>query len=205
MIRIFDYNLLLTAIGALVAIVVLPWLFLRLEKTLVRVALTVVWMIIITGITMLYLGFFSYHYMGPQMGFSTGGNPLSWVLIIVGILSAAPFALTAFKGKLKRPIRSTLLVGVALFILIGPAIYNSVAFAIYTQEGGDWKCGDDPDFGCEVDIPTKPDDWSMAQDVGLVFCNLLPACIAIGIWQLARAAKSNMEAAGSDGKLSREE
>ena len=188
-----------------ISIIVLPWLFLRLEKTLVRIALIVVWMIIIIGITSLYLGFFSNHYMGPQMGFSTQGNPLSWVLIIIGILSAAPFAFAAFKGKLKRPIRSMLLIGVALFILIGPAIYNSVAFAIYTQGGGDWKCGDDPYYGCEVDIPTKPDDWSMAQDVGLVFCNLLPACIAIGIWQLARATKSDVEADVSSSKLSSEE
>jgi len=188
-----------------ISIIVLPWLFLRLEKTLVRIALIVVWMIIIIGITLLYLGFFSDHYMGPQMGFSTQGNPLSWILIIIGILSAAPFAFTAFKGKLKRPIRSSLLVGVALFILIGPAIYNSVAFAIYTQGGGDWKCGDDPDFGCEVDIPTKSDDWSKAQDIGLVFCNLLPACIMIGIWQLARAAKSDVEVDISASKLSNEE
>jgi len=188
-----------------ISIIVLPWLFLSLEKTLVRIALIVVWMIIIIGITLLYLGFFSDHYMGPQMGFSTQGNPLSWILIIIGILSAAPFAFTAFKGKLKRPIRSSLLVGVALFILIGPAIYNSVAFAIYTQGGGDWKCGDDPDFGCEVDIPTKSDDWSKAQDIGLVFCNLLPACIMIGIWQLARAAKSDVEVDISASKLSNEE
>jgi len=188
-----------------ISIIVLPWLFLSLEKTLVRIALIVVWMIIIIGITLLYLGFFSDHYMGPQMGFSTQGNPLSWILIIIGILSAAPFAFTAFKGKLKRPIRSSLLVGVALFILIGPAIYNSVAFAIYTQGGGDWKCGDDPDFGCEVDIPTKSDDWSKAQDIGLVFCNLLPACIMIGIWQLARAAKSDVKVDISASKLSNEE
>ena len=188
-----------------ISIIVLPWLFLRLEKTLVRIALIVVWMIIIIGITLLYLGFFSDHYMGPQMGFSTQGNPLSWILIIIGILSAAPFAFTAFKGKLKRPIRSSLLVGVALFILIGPAIFNSVAFEIYTQGGGDWKCGDDPDFGCEVDIPTKSDDWSKAQDIGLVFCNLLPACIMIGIWQLARAAKSDVEVDISASKLSNEE
>ena len=188
-----------------ISIIVLPWLFLSLEKTLVRIALIVVWMIIIIGITLLYLGFFSDHYMGPQMGFSTQGNPLSWILIIIGILSAAPFAFTAFKGKLKRPIRSSLLVGVALFILIGPAIFNSVAFEIYTQGGGDWKCGDDPDYGCEVDIPTKPDDWSKAQDIGLVFCNLLPACIMIGIWQLARAAKSDVKVDISASKLSNEE
>ena len=188
-----------------ISIIVLPWLFLSLEKTLVRIALIVVWMIIIIGITLLYLGFFSDHYMGPQMGFSTQGNPLSWILIIIGILSAAPFAFTAFKGKLNRPIRSSLLVGVALFILIGPAIYNAVAFAIYTQGGGDWKCGDDPEFGCEVDIPTKSDDWSKAQDIGLVFCNLLPACIMIGIWQLARAAKSDVKVDISASKLSNEE
>ena len=202
---ISEYYLPLTAIGVLIAIVILPWIFLRIEKTLVRVALTVVWMIMIIGITLLYLGFFSDHYMGPQMGFSTEGNPLNWLLIIVGIISAAPFALTAFKGKLNRPIRSSLLVGVALFILIGPAIYNSVAFAIYTQGGGDWKCGDDPDFGCEVDIPTKSDDWSMAQDIGLLFCNLVPACIMIGIWGLTRAAKSDMEDDVSDEKFSLEE
>jgi hypothetical protein len=176
-----------------IAIVTLPWIFLRVKRRDARLALGLVWMLSIITLTALYLGFLTYHYMGPQLGFYELGNPMNWFMILIGLLSAAPFAFTAYNGELKKPIRSAVLLGVALFILIGPAVFNSVAFAVYTQGGGEWKCGDDPTYGCEEDIPTQPEEWDMAQNVGLVICNLLPASIVIGTWFLTRRMDSESE------------
>lgn len=169
-----------------IVIVVSPWIFLRLENKIAKIALTGLWILGILTLSLLYLGLLVDSYLGPQLGFNENGNPMNWFMILIGLLSAAPFAFTAYNGDLKKPIRSSMLIGVALLILIGPAVFNSVAFTVYTQEGGEWKCGDDPMYGCEVDIPTQPEDWDMAQNVGLVVCNLLPASIVFCIWFISR-------------------
>ena len=167
-------------------IVVSPWLFLRLEKKIVKIALTGLWILGILTLSLLYLGLLVDSYLGPQFGFNTEGNPMNWFMILIGLLSAIPFASAAYNGNLMMPIRSAMLLGVALFILIGPAVFNSVSFSVYTQGGGDWKCGDDPMYGCEEKDPTQPEEWGMAQNVGLVICNLLPMSFVIGIWVLNR-------------------
>ncbi|MBA46191.1 MAG: hypothetical protein CMB31_06355 [Euryarchaeota archaeon] len=169
-----------------IVIVVSPWIFLRLENKIAKIALTGLWILGILTLSLLYLGLLVDSYLGPQLGFNENGNPMNWFMIMIGLLSAAPFAFTAYNGNLKKPIRSSMLIGVALLILIGPAVFNSVAFTVYTQEGGEWKCGDDPMYGCEVDIPTQPEDWDMAQNLGLVVCNLLPASIVFCIWFISR-------------------
>lgn len=176
-----------------IVIIVSPWLFLRLEKKVAKNALTGFWMLGIFTLSFLYLGLLVDSYLGPQLGFNINGNPMNWFMILIGILSVAPFAYTAYNGELKKPIRSAVLLGVALFILIGPAVFNSIAFAVYTQGGGEWKCGDDPMYGCEEHEPTQPEDWDMAQNVGLVICNLLPASIVVGIWFLTRRAGAESE------------
>ena len=174
-----------------IVIVVSPWLFLRLEKKIVKIALKGFWILGILTLSLLYLGLLVDSYLGPQLGFNEEGNPMNWFMILIGLLSALPFAYTAYNGELNKPIRSAMLLSVALFILIGPAVFNSVSYSVYTQGGGDWKCGDDPMYGCEVDIPTQPEEWDMAQNVGLIICNLLPASIVAGIWFLNRKVGSN--------------
>ena len=174
-----------------IVIVVSPWLFLRLEKKIVKIALKGFWILGILTLSLLYLGLLVDSYLGPQLGFNEEGNPMNWFMILIGLLSTVPFASTAYNGDLNKPIRSAMLLSVALFILIGPAVFNSVSYSVYTQGGGDWKCGDDPMYGCEVDIPTQPEEWDMAQNVGLIICNLLPASIVAGIWFLNRKVGSN--------------
>ena len=174
-----------------IVIVVSPWLFLRLEKKIVKIALKGFWILGILTLSLLYLGLLVDSYLGPQLGFNEEGNPMNWFMILIGLLSTVPFASTAYNGELNKPIRSAMLLSVALFILIGPAVFNSVSYSVYTQGGGDWKCGDDPMYGCEVDIPTQPEEWDMAQNVGLIICNLLPASIVAGIWFLNRKVGSN--------------
>ena len=173
-----------------IVIVVSPWLFLRLEKKIVKIALKGFWILGILTLSLLYLGLLVDSYLGPQLGFNEEGNPMNWFMILIGLLSTVPFASTAYNGELNKPIRSAMLLSVALFILIGPAVFNSVSYSVYTQGGGDWKCGDDPMYGCEVDIPTQPEEWDMAQNVGLIICNLLPASIVAGIWFLNRKVGS---------------
>ena len=169
-----------------IVIVVFPWLFLRLEKNIVKITLTGFWILGILTLSLLYLGFLVDSYLGPQLGFNEEGNPMNWFMILIGLLSTVPFAYAAYNGELKKPIRSSMLLVVALFILIGPAVFNSVSFSVYTQGGGDWKCGDDPMYGCEEKHPTQPEELDMAQNVGLIICNLLPASFVIGIWFLNR-------------------
>ena len=173
-------------------IVVSPWLFLRLEKNIVKIALTGFWALGIFTLSLLYLGLLVDSYLGPQLGFNEEGNPMNWFMILIGLLSTVPFAYTAYSGGLRKPIRSSMLLGVALFILIGPAVFNSVSFSVYTQGGGDWKCGEDPMYGCEEKDPTQPEEWGMAQNVGLAICNLLPVSFVIGIWFLNRKMGSNI-------------
>ena len=173
-------------------IVVSPWLFLRLEKKIVKIALTGFWVLGILTLSLLYLGLLVDSYLGPQLGFNEEGNPMNWFMILIGLLSTIPFASAAYNGGLNKPIRSAMLLGVALFILIGPAVFNSVSFSVYTQGGGDWKCGEDPMYGCEEKDPTQPEEWGMAQNVGLIICNLLPISFVIGIWFLNRKRGSNI-------------
>ena len=85
------------------------------------------------------------------------------------------------------PKRTAVLAAVAMLIVMGPAIYNAVAFNIYLQDGGDFDPGEG-DYAGEVYTPTEPEAWAQAGNVGLFVCNLVPTIIFIGIWQLSRLA-----------------
>ena len=186
-----------------IVIVVSPWLFLRIEMKAAKIALTAFWILGILTLSLLYLGFLVDTYMGPQLGFNHRGNSMNWFMIVVGLFSAMPFVLSAKNGKLDNPFRTAILVTIAMLILIGPPIYNSVALGAYGLGGGEWDGGEGDYAGEEYD-PTEPEIWSRAGYVGLFVCNLVPTAILVGIWQLARASKSDMENAGTDNNLSRE-
>jgi len=173
-----------------IAIVTLPWLFLRLKIRDARIALWFVWMVSIIALTSLYLGFLTYNYIGIQFGFKHQGNPMDWFMIITGIISIIPFILAAKNGSLSKPKRTAVLAAVAMLIVMGPAIYNAVAFNIYLQGGGDFDPGEG-DYAGEVYTPTKPDAWAQAGNIALFVCNLVPAIIFMGIWWLNRHANPN--------------
>ena len=187
-----------------IVIVVLPWIFLRLEMKAAKITMTVFWMLGILTLALLYLGFLVDTYMGPQLGFKHQGNPMNWFMIIVGLFGTVPFFLSARDGNLDKPFRTAILVTIAMLILVGPPIYNSVALGVYDLRGGEWDGGDGDYAGEEYD-PTEPEIWSRAGYVGLFVCNLVPTAILVGIWQLARATKSDVEADVSSSKLSNEE
>ena len=175
-----------------IAIVTLPWLFLRVKRRDARLALGLVWLMSIITLTALYLGLLTYHYIGPQLGFNHQGNPMDWFMIITGIISVIPFILAAKKGSLEMPKRTAVLAAVAMLIVMGPAIYNAVAFNIYLQDGGDFDPGEG-DYAGEVYTPTEPEAWAQAGNVGLFVCNLVPTIIFIGIWRLNRLADPNQK------------
>ena len=173
-----------------IAIVTLPWIFLRVKKRDARLALGLVWMIGIITLTALYLGLLTYHYVGPQFGFRHQGNPMDWFMIITGIISVIPFVLAAKNGSLEMPRRTAVLVAVATLIVMGPAIYNAVAFNIYLQGGGDFDPGEG-DYAGEIYTPTESEAWARAGNIALVVCNLVPVIIFMGIWWLSRHANRN--------------
>ena len=175
-----------------IIIVALPWLILRLEMKGMIVILTIVWMLSIILLSSLYLGLLTYHYMGPQLGFNHLGNPMNWFLIIIGLMGTIPFALKSKNGNLEKPRRTAFLVGVAMLILIGPPIYNSVALGIYELGDGGWD-GGEGDFSGEEYDPTEPEDWSQAGFVALFVCNLVPILIFATIWKLANPKEEKLE------------
>ena len=173
-----------------IAIVTLPWLLLRVKRRDARLALGLVWLMSIITLSALYLGFLTYHYMGPLLGFNHQGNPMDWFMIITGILGAIPFLRVAKNGTLEKPIETAILVGVAMLIVMGPAIYNSVALSVYLQGDGEFDGGEGDYSGEEYD-PTEPEAWAQAENIGLFVCNLVPAIIVFGIWRLSRLADPN--------------
>ena len=173
-----------------IAIVTLPWIFLRVKKRDARLALGLVWMMGIITLTALYLGLLTYHYVGPQFGFRHQGNPMDWFMIITGIISVIPFVLAAKNGSLEMPRRTAVLVAVATLIVMGPAIYNAVAFNIYLQGGGDFDPGEG-DYAGEIYTPTESEAWAQAGNIALVVCNLVSVIIFMGIWWLSRHANRN--------------
>lgn len=173
-----------------IAIVTLPWLLLRVKRRDARLALGLVWLMSIITLSALYLGFLTYHYMGPLLGFNHQGNPMDWFMIITGIFSAIPFVWAAKNGTLEKPIKTAILVGVAMLIVMGPAIYNSVALSVYLQGDGEFDGGEGDHSGEEYD-PTEPEAWAQAGNIGLFVCNLVPAIIFMGIWRLSRLADPN--------------
>ena len=173
-----------------IAIVTLPWIFLRVKKRDARLALGLVWMIGIITLTALYLGLLTYHYVGPQFGFRHQGNPMDWFMIITGIISVIPFVLAAKNGSLEMPRRTAVLVAVVTLIVMGPAIYNAVAFNIYLQGGGDFDPGEG-DYAGEIYTPTESEAWAQAGNIALVVCNLVSVIIFMGIWWLSRHANRN--------------
>ena len=77
-----------------------------------------------------------------------------------------------------------------MLIVMGPAIYNSVALSVYLQGDGEFDGGEGDYAGEEYD-PTEPEAWAQAGNIGLFVCNLVPAIIVIGIWRLSRLADPN--------------
>jgi hypothetical protein len=115
---------------------------------------------------------------------------MDWFMIITGIISIIPFVLAAKNGSLEMPRRTAVLAAVAMLIVMGPAIYNAVAFNIYLQGGGDFDPGEG-DYAGETYTPTKSEAWAQAGNIALVVCNLVPVIIFMGIGWLSRHANPN--------------
>ena len=176
-----------------ITIVILPWLFLHREmRRWLRNVLGIVWMMSILSLSALYLGFLTYHYMGFQLGFNHQGNPMDLFMIVTGVLGATPFIRVAKNGTLEKPIKTAILVGMAMLIVMGPAIYNSVALNVYLQGDGEFDGGDGEYSGESYD-PTEPEAWLRAGIIALLVCNFVPAAICAGVWWLGRIVNPELE------------
>ena len=185
-----DTILVIGRVLAIATLLLAPWGIVRTTSTLVRRCLWAVWSLAIVFLTALYLGFLTYHYIGPQFGFSIDGNPMNAWMIALGLLSVVPFIFAASKGGVERPFRRALTVAFGVLVLIGPPLLNSVALNIYTQGGGEFDSGQGDSSG-EVLTPIDQESWSFANGIGLLVCNLIPLLIFLTIWLSSKRSNSN--------------
>ena len=104
-----DPVLVMRRILAIATLVVAPWGIVRVRTPLALRCLWSMWFLGIFFLAALYLGFLTYHYMGPQLGYSIDGNPMNGWMIMVGFFSVMPFLLAARKGSIERPLRLSLI------------------------------------------------------------------------------------------------
>lgn len=175
---------------AIAALLVAPWAIVRTTSTLVRRCLWAVWSLAIVFLAALYLGFLTYHYIGPQLGFSVNGNSMNVWMIGLGLFSVVPFILAARKGSIEKPFDLGVIVAFGVLLLVGPPVLNSVALNIYTQGGGGFDSGQG-DYSGEVSTPIDKESWSFANGIGLLVCNLIPLLIFITIWLSSKRSNSN--------------
>jgi|GEM_PF-1041553 len=185
-----DTILVVGRVLAIAALLGAPWGVVRTTSTLFRRCLWAMWYLAIVFLAALYLGFLTYHYIGPQLGFSIDGNSMNVWMIALGLFSIIPFILAARKDSFEKPFDVAVIVAFGVLLLVGPPILNSVALNIYTQGGGEFDSGQG-DYSGEVSTPVDPGSWSFANGVGLFVCNLIPLLIFITIWISSKRSNSN--------------
>ena len=185
-----DTILVVGRVIAIATLLVAPWGIVQTKSTLVRRSLWVMWFLAIVFLAALYLGFLTYHYMGPQLGFSIDGNSMNGWMIALGLISITPFMLAARKGSVEKPFSFAVIVAFGVLLLVGPPVLNSVAINIYTQGGGGFDSGQG-DYSGEVSTPIDQESWSFANGIGLLVCNLIPLLIFLSIWLSSKRSNSN--------------
>ena len=187
-----DPVLVLGRILAIATLVVAPWGIVRVRTPLVLRGLWSMWFLGIVFLAALYLGFLTYHYMGPQLGFSTDGHPMNDWMIVLGFFSVMPFLLAARKGSIQRPLRFGTAVALGALLLVGLPVLNAVALNIYTQGGGAFDLDMDNSVQPgEVITPNDPEAWNFANSIGLVVCNLIPLFLFMAIWRLGEHSRTS--------------
>ena len=145
----------------------LPWLLTHSNFTAFRRSCWFIWMASVATLSALYLGFLTYNYNGVQLGFNHEGNPMNALMILVGLCSTLPFMRQAYLNGLLHPLRTATLVSIAVLLLIGPALLNSVALYAYQQGGGGFD-GGQGDYAGEDHQPEDPIAWFQAEVMGFL-------------------------------------
>lgn len=152
---------------SIVFILGLPWLLTHSNLRAFRRSCWLAWMASVATLSALYLGFLTYNYNGVQLGFNHEGNPMNALMILVGLCSTLPFVRQAYSNGLIHPLRTATLVSIAVLLLIGPALLNSVALYVYQQGGGGFD-GGQGDYAGEDYQPEDPTAWFQAEVMGLL-------------------------------------
>ena len=89
------------------------------------------------------------------------------LMILVGLCSTLPFMRQAYLNGLLHPLRTATVVSIAVLLLIGPALLNSVALYTYQQGGGGFD-GGQGDYAGEDHQPEDPIAWFQAEVMGFL-------------------------------------
>jgi len=173
-------------------IICLPWMYLTFEKSTKRRIISSFWGICVLLWILHYLGFLQDRYMGPHLGFSEYGNPLSVTTLIIGLISIIPFVYYGVKGRLLSNKKTLFQIALFSFFMIGPAVYNLVSLELYIYKGG----GFGPyigDFAGEVTEFSKPEIWAESVRIALSSCFATPILICILIWLIWRKYGTDIE------------
>lgn len=165
--------------------VLLPWLFFRFETKFAKLIISATWLASCLIFSSTYLGFWTYHYNGVQLGFNPYGNPENWKMIVIGFVSVVPAFVNVIKLKNRPSLQASLVFFLGLLIVSGPALYNEISYEFYSTNGGEFD-GGEGDFSGEEFNPTEPKNWRFAQQLGLISCNLIPAGVISGLWLYSR-------------------
>ena len=172
-------------LATLVLCAVLPWVIRKVAVKSVRWAMTA----LVCGALLLmlatYLGFTTYHYMGPQLGFSESGNPRSWILVVAALLVVLPMALDVVLKKATKPFRTLVVVAAVLFVVGGPALFNIVSIESYLAGGGGFGPYEG-EYAAEVTVWDDPQAWASSLRYGALAAVGLPATVVAMLLLLRR-------------------
>jgi hypothetical protein len=171
--------------GALVVCAVLPWLLRKVTVKAVRWALLGLLTADLLLMLATYLGFTTYHYMGPQLGFSQSGNPQSWLLVAAAVLVVLPMAVDVVLKKALRPWRTLVLIAAVVFVVAGPAVFNIMSIEMYLAGGGGFGPYEGDHAG-EVTVWDDPAAWTNSVRAAAASAFAFPAMVVGGLMVLRR-------------------
>jgi hypothetical protein len=171
--------------GALAVCAVLPWILRKVTVKAVRWALVGLLAADLLLMLATYLGFTTYHYMGPQLGFSQSGNPQSWLLLAAAVLVVLPMAVDVVLRKALKPWRTLVLIAAVLLVVAGPAVFNIVSLEAYLAGGGGFGPYEG-DYAGEVTVWDDPAAWASSIRAAAASTLAFPAVVVGGLLVLRR-------------------
>lgn len=170
---------------ALAVCVTVPWILRKVAVKAVRWALIALLAADLVLMLATYLGFTTYHYMGPQLGFSQSGNPQSWLLVAAAVVVVLPLAIDVVLKKAMKPWRTLVLIAAVVLLVAGPAVFNIVSIESYLAGGGGFGPYEG-EYAGEVIEWDDPEAWASSLRAAAASTLAMPAFVVGGLLLLRR-------------------